>query len=428
MDIKALIGDMSGCSCGRNHTVDIKAVEIGRGIKAHAAEILSENEFPKAILVVGDKNTMKASDGLLNLLKAGGFDVKTKIYDDLRVADMDHVNEVRSLSKEVDGILSVGTGSLNDICRYASALDNKQFAIFATAPSMDGFASDTAPITENGFKTSRQCRQPQIILGDTEILAAAPSELKSAGFGDMIAKYIGLVDWKVSHYVTGEHYCEATASLTRNAVDKLCTMADKVTLNDPETAGTIMESLLMTGIAMKFEGSSRPASGTEHVISHYLEIKELEDGIISDFHGKKVGVATLMSTKIYHDIINIKNIEFCKDSTDWTKVYTAYGPAFKADIDKMNSPTVTDETSPEILRENWDKIVEAVHDELMPYDKMLDLMKRAGAVTTISEIDIPYNLALDALKYHPYMRHRMTLARLIPMMDAAVDYESVIQG
>ena len=267
MDIQSIIKSLENCPCGRKHTSDIKAIEIGKGLLKNTGEILSSNDFPKKILVVADRNTLGASEGILENLSRSGFKYTLKLYDDMKTADMKDVMTIVDMSVDVDGILSVGSGSLNDICRLASYKANKDFAIFATAPSMDGFASGAAPITYNNFKETYQACQPSIIIADTEILARAPAELKSAGFGDMIAKYIAIVDWKVSRLLTGEYYCENIIGLTRHALERMVALADRVMKVDEETAGAIMEALVFTGVAMKLADSTRAASGTEHIIS-----------------------------------------------------------------------------------------------------------------------------------------------------------------
>lgn len=426
MQIQALLDSVKNCPCGREHTVNIKAVEIGAGLKAKAADILRANGFPANILVVADNNTLAAADGILDILKAGGFTVKTQIYENLRTADQKDVDKIVALSADADGVLSVGTGSLNDICRRACLLADKPFAIFATAPSMDGFASDTAPITDNNFKVSLPARQPSVIIGDTEILAAAPTELKAAGYGDMIAKYVAMADWRIAQLTIGEYYCENVANITRTALRKLVSLTDKVTANDPETAGAIMEALVLTGIAMKLCYSSRAASGAEHVISHFWEIKKLEQGHLSDFHGKKVGVATLMISKMYYEILDKADpSKFTEDTTDWDTVYEVYGKNFEQDVRKLNNPTVTDETTPQILRDNWDKICTIVREELPTPDVIASLLRRAGAATTLEEIAVPEDLGVLGVQYHAYMRHRLLLSRLLPMLHCDINFKEI---
>ena len=289
------------CSCGVKHTTSIKDIQIGSGLVNKVGEILKNNSFPNEILLVADKNTLKASEGIIESL--GGFNVSFKIYDELRVATMNEVEEIELLIKDRDiGVLSVGTGSINDPCRLASARQDKMLCIFGTAPSMDGFASYSSPIVCDGFKSSYPAKSPEVIIADTKILVSAPNELKSAGFGDMVSKYIGLIDWQVSHLLTSEIYCEKVAKLTKDAVDELMEMADKVTENDEYTAGKIFESLLKTGIGMSFMQNSRPASGCEHIISHVIECLELEKGKLPNLHGDDVGVCTLEMLKYYGEL------------------------------------------------------------------------------------------------------------------------------
>ena len=288
---------------------------------------------------------------------------------------------------------------------------------------MDGFASDTAPVTIHNFKISLPAREPSVIIADTNILAAAPPMLRSAGFGDMMGKAIGLADWRIGQLTTGEYYCEKVAGLTREAYRRVCRIADRIPLRDPESAGILMEALVITGMAMKLCGSSRAAAGAEHVVSHYWEIKTLEQGRTSVYHGKKVGVAALMITRMYYDLCAAADpARFGADETDWERVYQVYGKTFSEDVRRCNSPTVTDETSPDALRKSWPAICRAVHEEMPAPDVLHDLLVRAGAATTPAEIEISAQLCLEGLQFHPYMRHRMLLSRLVPMLHVNADY------
>jgi len=173
---------------------------------------------------------------------------------------------------------------------------------------------------------------------------------------------------------------------------------------------------VMTGLAMTLAGSVRPASGCEHMIAHFWEIKQLERGEPSDFHGRKVGVATLLATQLYHELISGTGIAFHDDCTDWDAVHAAYGPNFEQEIRERNTPSVTSETSPEILRECWPEICAVVQNQLPPHNELLALLQAAGAPTTPAEINVTPELAAAGLAFHPYMRHRMTLSRLTGMI------------
>jgi len=415
MNILDIINEFKkDCPCGRKHETAIKDVRIASGIVGEVGSILSENGFSHKLLLVADKNTMKAADGIVDSLK--DFEVEYKIYDDLRVATMDHVNDVEGLISGRDiSVLSVGSGSLNDTCRLASARADKKFCIFATAPSMDGFASYSAPIVADGFKASYPAKSPEVIIGDTKILANAPTALKSAGFGDMIAKYVGLVDWQISALLTGEFYCERIAALTRSAVDELVAMADRVTVNDEYTAGKIFEALLKTGIGMSFAQNSRPASGSEHIIAHLIECVELRDGIIPNFHGEDVGVCTLEMLKYYNYLAD-HGIKAKHETVDWDDVYGFYGNMAE-DVRKLNEPeNIIDGVDPKELEARWDEIVKIIHS-VPGYAECKAAMEKAGCKITTDDIEKPRKLYEDCEKYSPFMRKRLTLLRLNGMID-----------
>ena len=414
-DIMNIIKDFRyGCPCGMEHTTTIKDVRIGSGLVSGVGEILKENNFSKNILLVADKNTLKASEGIEKSLE--GFNVEYKLYDNIRVAEMFHVEEIEALISGRDiSVLSVGSGSVNDPCRLACARQNKLLCIFATAPSMDGFASYSSPIVDNYFKASYDAKSPEVIIADTKILAAAPAHLKSSGFGDMIAKYIGICDWEISNILSGEYYCERISEYVRKTVDELLLMADTVTVNNEETAGAIFEQLLKTGIFMSFTKNSRPASGSEHIIAHLMECLELPHGVIPNFHGEDVGVATLKMLKLYKEMAKLEAITAKRESVDWEDVYKVYGDMAE-DVRKLNTPsTVTDSIDPRDLESKWGKIREII-GKLPDYERVYDAMKRAGCKTTLEEIEKSKEFYNKCVKYSPYMRRRITLLRLKDMI------------
>ena len=422
MDLQKVLDNLKNCPCGKTHTFDTKVVEIGSGITARAGEILANAGFPKKLLVVGDDNTMRVSEGLLDSLASAGFDVAKKlIYRDMKYARVEQVREVELLAREVDGIISVGTGSLNDICRVASFELDKKFCIFATAPSMDGFASDTAPIIENEFKNSWQARQPMVILADTKILAKAPAELKSAGFGDMVAKYLGILEWRIANLVIDEYYCPAVAQITLDALEKCCSLADKVTADDEESAGAIMEALVLSGLAMKLAGCSRPASGAEHVVSHFWECYKLARGIWPEYHGKKVGVATVILMQVYHNLAErMPTVEPTKDMTNWDEVYAQFSEKQLPEVKKLNNPTITDKIDPERLRDCWPEICRLIKETLPSTEKLISLMNAAGCATTPEEVHVSPELFATGLRYHTYMRYRLLIPRLFTMLGTDI--------
>lgn len=100
-EILNVISSISGdCDCGLSHKTAIMDIQISSGLVHNVGNILRKNNFPAKLLLVADKNTLSASEGILDSLK--DFDVSLKIYDNLRVAKMEHVNEIENLISNQD--------------------------------------------------------------------------------------------------------------------------------------------------------------------------------------------------------------------------------------------------------------------------------------------------------------------------------------
>ena len=120
MEFKKLINNFQNCPCGMKHECKIEDIVVEKGCVRRVGEILKKNSFPRKLLVVADKTTIQVSEGILSSLN--DFELTLKIYDDLRVASMNEVKEIKQYFDDgIEAVISVGTGSLNDVCRLASA-------------------------------------------------------------------------------------------------------------------------------------------------------------------------------------------------------------------------------------------------------------------------------------------------------------------
>lgn len=415
MDFKQLIKSFENCSCGEKHECGIRDICIGSGFVNEVGNILHRNNFPKKILLVADKTTFEVASPIVESLK--DFEIKYLIYDSKRVATMDDVRNIEKyLDEGIEGIVAVGTGSIQDPCRLACANKQKPLCLFATAPSMDGFASYSAPIVDNNFKATHPAKCPDVIIADTKILAESPAELKSAGFGDMVGKYIALIDWRVSHLISGESYCEKVAGLTRFAVDSVMDMAERITCTDEESAKMLFEGLLLTGIAMSFVKTSRPASGAEHLMAHYMECQELLNGETPDFHGVDVGICTLIILKLYETLLDVENIKAFKEWNDWEAIVMVYGDMAQEML-KLNMPnSIMDDIEPHSLEDNWDNIKKIIAD-IPSYATVKQKMTLAGCKISYEQSNKTKNFIKTAFIFHPYMRRRLSLRRLLNMTN-----------
>jgi glycerol-1-phosphate dehydrogenase [NAD(P)+] len=147
-----------------------------------------------------------------------------------------------------------------------------------------------------------------------------------------------------------------------------------------------------------------------------IGMRKLAEGKHADFHGKKVGVGTVTLCDLYHKATAITPT-FRPDTPDWERVYAAYGENIKANIIRENSPPITDRLDPADIASKWDEIGRIVREELPTQSELLDIMKAAGAATTYAEIDTDESLARDVITYHPYMRDKIVLSRILRMTD-----------
>lgn len=211
-----------------------------------------------------------------------------------------------------------------------------------------------------------------------------------AGFGDIIGKYSALTDWKLSRIVNDEYYCDLTAKITQDVLDKCVAGIDAMTRREPEAIKDVMEGLIRTGIAMSYVNNSRPASGSEHHYSHYLEMQYLFQGKEALLHGTKVGITSIIVAKMYETLAN-ENPDFdaaithakAFNQADWEKdVRKYYGPAAEgviraAKTDKRNDIDARIKRI-EKIREHWAEI-KALAKSAKSTEFIEDIFRRAGA-------------------------------------------------
>ena len=298
--------------------MDIQALSAKFGINA---EYVKEGTFPvfaqniagKKVLLVADQTTQQFLPRIEPIVRASAAQCGTFILPEREpVADKPTVAAVSAAGEGYDYLLAVGAGTLNDLCKYAGFLTHRKSGVYATAPSMDGFTSGVTPLIEDGFKITRPAQTASDVLIDPALLCRAPRIMIGAGVGDILAKYCCLTDWRISSYLTGEVYGEEAASLMYDAV-RACDESLPA-LQRGEAAGVekLMEALLVSGYAMVIAGNSRPASGAEHHMSHFLEMDFLRRGKRIPLHGVKVGLGTIVSLYLYETLRDRPAFEGCE--------------------------------------------------------------------------------------------------------------------
>lgn len=301
--IEEMPGLSFDCACGKRHTVDIEKLVVRNNIMDELVRGLLPFHSGK-LFILSDTNTYGIfGKAVVDRLDKEGFRFKSFIFE---TGHHDLIPDERAvgrllieLEQETSLVLAVGSGVLNDLARIVSYRTNKPFAIAGTAPSMDGYASVVSPLIVHGKKVTYPAKYPYAIFADTSVMRNAPMVMIRAGYGDVLGKLTALADWQLTNIMTGEYYCETTAKLVQNGVDKCIESTDGLAARDEAAIRCLIEALILTGISMGLVGISRPASGTEHQLAHYWEIKAIEAGQEHPLHGNAVGTGTVVTAMLY---------------------------------------------------------------------------------------------------------------------------------
>lgn len=315
--INQLINSEYACSCGKTHIAEIENIAIGKGALDKLESFIDGQKlkdgslFDKGrhkLFLVSDVHTRKvAGEALLKRLQEEGYAVSEHcfLHEEMHAAD-EYTEELKAaLPADTDLILAVGSGTINDLTRYVAFHAGVPYYIIATAPSMDGYASNVSPLIHNNLKTTFICACANAIIGDTDVMATCPTKMIGAGLGDIIGKYIAINDWRMSHLLNGEYCCEEVCDLVLYSVQKCVDSVPGLVKRDSDALQYLMESLVLIGIAMSYIGFSRPASSSEHHIAHFLEMKSIFRGEYGELHGTNVGLATCIVSRMYQEFLTM---------------------------------------------------------------------------------------------------------------------------
>ena len=302
------------CTCvQKHHSIPTEVIEVSEHAIEKTAEILKDYH---RIFLVADENTYEVAGrraeellreaGLLShslVLPSPALPNAENIGKVLMEAGRDReVYDINAWSLNPDYILAVGGGSINDTCRMVSYRLGIPYGVLGTAPSMDGYASVVAPLLNGRKKIVYNCSIARHIIIDLSVNAQAPYPLLLSGVGDMIGKYVAILDWEISRDRNGEYYCEKIADMVLKATEQCVQAASGLEKRETDAIRATSEGLILSGECIAFCGSSRPASGTEHMIGQTWEVMDVEEGKVPNLHGIEVGEGVFTAMEIFRKL------------------------------------------------------------------------------------------------------------------------------
>ncbi len=345
---------------------DTKAFELGQGILGYVPALFNEFFPGRKALLVADRNTWRVAGAeVFEALKAAGVPTEKFLFEEEEFhADWDHIE---LLDKELDKTgaiaVSVGSGTINDLCKLTSHHHKQSYLTVPTAASVDGYTSFGASITYQNAKQTFECPAPVAVVADVDVIAAAPKDMTAAGYADLAAKVPAGAEWMIADIVGAEPIQPAA------------------------------EGLILSGFAMQAARSSRPASCCDHLFSHILDMTHhrFKGKFVS--HGFQVAIGTLTMCAVFDECLkyDLSDIDVDACVAAWPslaeeqaralKIFENF-PAPRLGYDQISqkygdAETVRRELT--VVRDNWASLKERLAGQVWSFAKMQEMFKIAGA-------------------------------------------------
>ena len=419
---KYLVGNYE-CSCTNTHIVTTKKIIIERNAIKKIPGLIEELGLPKNIFVVFDENTYEAAGKeVLAVLGEAGIEAGHYMFKNENILHPDE-NAIGALMMAMEPmpelLIAVGSGTLNDLARFCATRLKIPYFVVATAPSMDGFASGVIPVTRAGMKVSYIGITPEMVIGDLDVLAASPLKLMAAGFGDIIGKVPARLDWMFGNVAFGEAMCPEIEALMNSAVEKSIQSSPELDMRTYEATEGVMEALALAGVAMQMNGNSRPASGAEHHMAHFLEMRDGHYNRPNAYHGAKVGMTSLISMRLYEKFFEAgppPQGVVPEAMETRAKVKTVYGKVGDAVLDYKGETYIEGsewKARKEKIIVNWD-VFKANVDGFGPLRKQFgEILKECSGPMHPRDLGYTKEDIFDAIMYARMLRRIPTILEVL---------------
>jgi glycerol-1-phosphate dehydrogenase [NAD(P)+] len=270
-------------------------VVVGHGVLSETTDAIAELHLNgRPLLVTSPTARQVAAERVAEGFTASGAEPATVVVEQASFTAVERVIET-ARAEEAGFLVGVGGGKPIDIAKMASDSLDVGFVSVPTAASHDGIVSGRGSVPEGDARHSVAAEPPLAVVADTEIIADAPWELTTAGCADIISNYTAVRDWQLANRLQNVEYSEYAGALSQMTAEMLVDNADSIKQGLEESAWVVVKALVSSGVAMSIAGSSRPASGAEHLFSHQL------DRIAPDtaLHGHQVGVGSILTEYLH---------------------------------------------------------------------------------------------------------------------------------
>ncbi len=396
--------------------VPVQSIVLAESLAGIETELVGRLALGRRFAVVSDPATHEVLGARVESAVAS-----LGAIESIRLPDRPHPDDataakLRAATAAADALIAVGSGTINDLCKYVAAQDGKPYAVFGTAPSMNGYTSGNAAITVAGLKKSLPARAPAGVFLDLGVLAAAPARMIRSGLGDSLCRPTAQADWLLSHLLRGTAYREAPFALLAEDESALFDGAATLMAGDLTAMRRLARTLVLSGLGMGIAGGSYSASQGEHLISHYVEMVGAP-GSKESFHGEQIGVTTLTLARLQERILARDEAPVLRPTAiDADDVLAHFGPetgaaCLREFAAKALSPADADSLN-ERLALQWSTLRRRISDIHRSSTSLARTLAAAGAPTRPADLGWPAEFYRTALRRARQIRSRYTFLDL----------------
>jgi glycerol-1-phosphate dehydrogenase [NAD(P)+] len=411
--------------------VPYEAIVIDDTLAGREAELVGALRLGRTLAIVSDTKTHAVLGQRVEAALAP-IAACTPVILERPHADAVTVDLVRARTAHAGAVVAVGSGTINDLCKYATFLDRKQYCVFATASSMNGYTSTTASITlQSGFKTSFAAHAPRGVFIDLTVSAAAPIKLKAAGLGDSLCRSTAQVDWWLSHRLFGTAYSSLPFRLQAADEPHMLAHAPGLAAGATDAVGYLHRVLILVGFGVSFVGATHPGSMGEHQISHYIDsfAGARHPGTT---HGQQVGVASLTMARLQHALLARDTPpHICPTRIDRAELEARLDPDNAQNCIEEWSLKALDERGADALNRRLEALWPDLRTEcqafMLPVERMHEALAAAGGATTAVALGLDPAFYREAVLHAREMRNRYSALDLLAdsgELDALVERET----
>ncbi len=364
----------------------IRTIAVADSLEGAERDLVTELGLGERLAVVADENTWTAMGARVAAALPGA---DTIVLDHPK-ADEATAEHLQERARHADGLVAVGSGTLNDLCKYVTHRTGRRSAVFATAASMDGYVTTTVSITRGGFKLSLPAHAPVGAFFDLSVLAAAPPRMMRAGLGDTVCRTTAQVDWLLSHLLLDTVYAETPYRLMEADEPLLYAQAHRLPEGDLGAMLLLTRMLILSGLGVLVTHTSHCGSMGEHSISHFIDT--FADPHPRTLHGGQVGIATWTMARLQTAMLAAPEPPVLDSlPLDPARFERAYGRLAASCLDAVRRKPIDDAGTERLnrrLQDRWPAMRERLLAVMLPLGEIERVMGAAGASLTAAGLGV----------------------------------------